>query len=82
MPGFSAPAAAGRKKTSAEWLYGALKNGEPITLYEDFFFTPIYAADLADTLALLLDRRARGLYHVAGRDRVSKFTITRDRIAA
>ncbi len=62
----------GRKKTFAEWLVRALETGEPIFLYEDFFFTPIYVIDLTHRIALLLEGAARGTVHVAGRERLSK----------
>lgn len=62
----------GRKKTFAEWLWGALERGEPITLFEDFFFSPIYVADLAERLEILMGKGQRGLVHLGGRDRVSK----------
>jgi dTDP-4-dehydrorhamnose reductase len=63
----------GRKKTAAEWLHGALERQESITLFDDFFFTPIYAVDLAEILSRMVRRDAGGVFHVAGRDRVSKF---------
>lgn len=62
----------GRKPTSAEWLYHALDSGDPITLFEDFFFTPIYVVDLTERLAWLIESRHRGLFHLAGSQRVSK----------
>lgn len=62
----------GRKKTFAEWLWGALERGEPLTLFEDFLFSPIYVADLAERLELLMEKNGRGVIHLAGRDRVSK----------
>ena len=65
----------GRKKTSAEWLYRALAAGEAITLFEDFYFTPIYAPDLVRILRTVIDRGARGVLHLAGRDRVSKYSF-------
>ncbi len=65
----------GRKKTSAEWLYRALAAGEAITLFEDFYFTPIYAPDLVRILGTVIDRGARGVLHLAGRDRVSKYSF-------
>lgn len=67
----------GRKTTSAEWLYTALRDGQAITLFDDFFFTPIYVGDLVDRIRELVMRGARGLFHVAGRDRVSKFEFGR-----
>jgi dTDP-4-dehydrorhamnose reductase len=62
----------GRKQTSAEWLYSALQHQEPITLFDDFFFTPIYVVDFVSAAVELIARQARGLYHLAGADRVSK----------
>ncbi len=66
-----------RKKTAAEWLYGALDRRERVTLFDDFFFTPIYAVDLARILSRMVQREARGLFHVAGADRVSKYEFGR-----
>ena len=63
----------GRKKTSAEWLFNALDQQEPITLFTDFYFTPIYVADLVLRIKALIDADARGIFHVCGGDRVSKF---------
>lgn len=62
----------GRKKTFAEWLWSSLEREEPITLFDDFFFSPIYAVDLAQRLGILVDKGCRGLIHLAGRERVSK----------
>lgn len=67
----------GRKPTFAEWLYGALKDRRKITLFEDFFFTPIYVLDLAEKLAALIESGKNGLFHLAGADRVSKDTFGR-----
>jgi dTDP-4-dehydrorhamnose reductase len=63
----------GRKKTAGEWLFHALDKGEDITLFTDFFFTPIYAVDLVEIVRTMIERRLLGVFHVAGRDRVSKY---------
>lgn len=63
----------GRKQTSAEWLYGALEQQTPITLFEDFHFTPIYVVDFVRAMLGLIDADARGLFHVTGGERVSKY---------
>lgn len=63
----------GRKQTFAEWLYRALESGRPITLFDDFHFTPIYVVDFVSSLSGLIDRRARGLIHLSGGERVSKY---------
>jgi dTDP-4-dehydrorhamnose reductase len=62
----------GRKRSSAEWLFQALVRAEPVTMFEDFFFTPLYVVDFVERLWALVDRRARGIVHVGGADRLSK----------
>ena len=62
----------GRKPTFAEWLYGALEQQRPITLFDDFFFTPIYVVDFVERLEVLMRSTHRGIFHLCGRDRVSK----------
>ena len=64
-----------RKPTSAEWLYDALAAGDPLTLFDDFFFSPIYVVDLVDALLEAIDRGARGLYHLTGGERISKYAF-------
>lgn len=63
----------GAKSTSGEWLYGALKTGDPITLFDDFWFTPIYVVDLVDSILRLAARGPGGIFHVTGRDRITKY---------
>lgn len=62
----------GRKKTSAEWMFAVLEKEEPVTFFDDWFFTPIYVADLAERIQALLEAGARGVFHAAGSERVSK----------
>jgi dTDP-4-dehydrorhamnose reductase len=63
----------GRKRTAAEWLYHALETGQPITLFDDFFFTPIYMLDFVERLELLIEGGHRGIVHLCGGERVSKY---------
>lgn len=67
----------GRKTTAGEWLYQALDTGQPITLFTDFFFTPLYVADLAERIGWLVNGAYRGTLHLAGRDRLSKYDFGR-----
>ncbi len=63
----------GRKQTSAEWLYHALEIAQGITLFNDFFFTPIYVVDFVTRLNLLIAGGDRGTFHLCGKERVSKY---------
>lgn len=63
----------GRKQTSAEWLYHALEIAQSITLFDDFFFTPIYVVDFVTRLDLLMEGGHRGTFHLCGKERVSKY---------
>jgi dTDP-4-dehydrorhamnose reductase len=63
----------GLKQTSGEWLYSALADRRDITLFDDFWFTPIYVTDLVERIFALLAARRRGTYHLVGGDRVTKF---------
>jgi len=42
-------------------------------MFDDVFFTPILADRLADAAHRLADLGAKGVYNVAGEDRVSKY---------
>ena len=64
---------AGRKKTFGEWLVQSLRQKKPIRLFKDFYFTPLYAGEVAEMVGRLLKKRAEGTFHLAGRDRVSKY---------
>ena len=63
----------GRKRTFAEWLFEALEQGHAIKLFEDFFFTPLYVVDFAERLQFLVEHGHSGLFHLVGKDRVSKY---------
>ena len=63
----------GRKRTFAERIYGSLERRVPIRLLTDVWFTPMYVVDLAHRLEQLIETGARGLIHVAGHDRMSKY---------
>ena len=65
----------GRKATFGEWLYGALQTQQPLTLFTDCFFTPIYVVDVVERLTCLLEGTHRGIVHVVGNDRVSKYAF-------
>ncbi len=61
-----------KKQSFVEWLVRAVERREPITLFDDGLFNPIAAPALADELETLLADDRRGIWHVTGREAVSK----------
>jgi len=58
--------------TLAEWMIDALDSGAELTGFEDVYFTPLYAGDVATYLLELLEQEYSGLVHLAGSERLSK----------
>jgi dTDP-4-dehydrorhamnose reductase len=46
----------------------ALKNGQPLKIFDDQVRTPTYVADLARGIKSIMDKRAQGVYHISGED--------------
>ena len=61
------------RRSFSDWVIDNLGKGEPLTLFDDVFFTPILADRLAVAAHRLLERGAAGIFNVAGDERLSKF---------
>jgi dTDP-4-dehydrorhamnose reductase len=55
----------------------ALRHRQPITLFEDVFYTPILMETLAQAVHDLVAAGAHGIYHVSGDERLSKHDFGR-----
>ena len=53
------------------WAKGALEKGQPINVVDDQFRSPTLAEDLADACISAVDKKAKGIYHVSGKDIMS-----------
>ena len=58
--------------TFAEWVIQTLKNGLPITLFDDFFTSSIHVAQLSTALFDILDKHPCGILNLASRDVFNK----------
>jgi len=56
-----------------EWLINALYKEEEITLYEDYFTSPIAVQQLGKILLDCYSHHLRGIYNIASRDVISKY---------
>jgi dTDP-4-dehydrorhamnose reductase len=62
----------------AEWILGELKQERPIKMFVDSFFSPILANNLAQALLEMYHKNFRGIYHVAGSERCSRFIFAHE----
>lgn len=65
----------GPRTTATETIASALLGRRPLRLYTDQFRTPVDDRSVADALSRLLARRTEGLFHLGGKDRVSRFGL-------
>lgn len=63
----------GKPLNFAMWLTRKLKDNERISIVTDQYSSPTLSDDLAKAIIELCKRDAKGLYHVAGRMRLSRY---------
>lgn len=65
---------AGRQSFS-DWIIAGLRAGKTLTMFDDVFFTPILADDLAVAAHRLVAQSAAGIFNLTGDERVSKYVF-------
>lgn len=53
----------------------ALKNGQPLNIYNDQFRTPTYVEDLVKGIVSIIEKRATGVYHLSGEDLLTPYQM-------
>jgi dTDP-4-dehydrorhamnose reductase len=71
--GCSAYKRSANKTGLAEWILRKLAAGSPLPGFSDVIFCPIFADDLAEILLAMLYKKLSGVYHVVGREAISKY---------
>ena len=66
-----------RKRNVATTLIHELSNRRPVQVAQDQWDSPAYAASVAEATLGLLERGERGLFHVAGAERTSRYGLAR-----
>ncbi len=60
-----------------------LGKGKKLTLFTDEYRTPVYIGNICDMLVELVDKEdARGVFHIAGPERLSRFDFGRELVEA
>ena len=60
-----------------EWMLRELSAGKQVPGFTDVWFCPMLVNDLAELIFAAIERRLRGLYHVAGSEKISKYDFAR-----
>jgi len=63
----------GHVPTFGEWMYTNLRRQIPMTLFNDYYFTPIEVTYLAESLEIILQSNFSGTLNIAGSEKCSKF---------
>jgi dTDP-4-dehydrorhamnose reductase len=63
------------KPNFVTWIINALRTSKPINVVSDQFNTPTYVGSCARALLRLCQLDLRGVYHVAGREQISRYAF-------
>jgi dTDP-4-dehydrorhamnose reductase len=55
-----------------DWIEGAFRAQSPLILFNDEFRTPIHVSDAAQSISVISRRRATGIWHCGGPQRLSR----------
>ena len=61
------------RRSFSDMVIDALRPGNEVTLFTDVFFTPILIETVVEAVHDLIDMEERGVFHVVGDERVSKY---------
>jgi dTDP-4-dehydrorhamnose reductase len=65
------------RKSFSDFVVDALRNKQPIQLFDDVFYTPIHAGCLSQITHALLEKGAIGVFNVVGDERITKYNFGR-----
>lgn len=61
------------KPNFVKWMIESLREAKQISVVNDHYNSPTFAGNLAEVMLEIVDRDLKGLYHTAGRERISRF---------
>jgi dTDP-4-dehydrorhamnose reductase len=61
------------RRSFSDMVLEALRTGKDVTLFTDVFYTPILAEAVITAVHDLIGLKARGIYHIVGDERISKY---------
>lgn len=61
------------RQSFSDLIIKSLRDGKPLSLFEDVYYTPVHAGVLAETIHELVSVNACGIFNVVSDERLSKF---------
>jgi dTDP-4-dehydrorhamnose reductase len=65
----------GTRSNIVSWVKQSLEQGKTIQVVSDQLRTPTYVGDLAKGIALIIEKKATGIYHISGKDWLTPYDI-------
>lgn len=65
----------GTRRNIITWVKDSLEQGNAIKVVADQWRTPTYVEDLAKGIALIIEKKATGIYHISGKDLLTPYDI-------
>jgi dTDP-4-dehydrorhamnose reductase len=65
----------GTRSNIVSWVKESLEQGKTIQVVSDQVRTPTYVEDLAKGIVLVIEKKATGIFHISGKDRLTPYDI-------
>ena len=65
----------GTRNNIITWAKSNLEQGKDIKVVADQYRTPTYVEDLAKGIALIIEKKAEGIYHISGKDLLTPYEM-------
>ncbi len=65
----------GNRSNIISWVKDNLQNGKKIKVVTDQWRTPTYVEDLAKGILLIIEKRAKGIFHISGEKMISPYDM-------
>lgn len=72
----------GARENDLSFYLKQLKKNQPLYLVNDLFFNPVSAFRASEAVKAIIVKKSRGIFHVAGKDRISRYTFVESIINA
>ncbi len=68
----------GARLNPATWILHMLTQGKKLHMVDDRFINPLFNLSAAEAIAKIISSEHKGIFHIAGKNRVSRFELARE----